>query len=92
MIIEFRPPFEKSMKRLPPLEKDCVYELCHELVNVLENRREDYKGLGLKRLRNKIWEIRKDIKLRIIFEWEKDYLKFLLVGDHNQIKNYLKKN
>ena len=36
------------------------------------------------------WEIRKGIKARILFKWEGDLVTFILAGDHEGIKRYLK--
>ena len=49
-----------------------------------------YKGIGLSRPRGNYWEIKKGLKVRILFRWERDLVEFILAGDHNDIKRYLK--
>jgi hypothetical protein len=46
--------------------------------------------MGLKRLKDDFWEIRKGLKARILFRWQGDLVEFVLAGDHNDIKRYLK--
>lgn len=38
----------------------------------------------------KFWEIRKGLKLRIIFLWQGDSVEFILAGTHDDIKRFLK--
>ena len=49
-----------------------------------------YQGIGLKRLRQNYWEIRKGLKTRILFQWEKDTVKFILAGNHDDVRRFLK--
>lgn len=49
------------------------------------------KGLGLKKLTDDLYELRVDIRLRVILKMEKDTVFLALVGSHNDIKRYLKK-
>ena len=48
------------------------------------------QGLGLKKVRKDYWEIRLSVKNRIIFEFKSDVINFAFVGDHNEIKRFLK--
>ena len=56
----------------------------------LSHDREIYKGLGLKRLRGNFWEVRKGLKARILFRWEEDLVEFVLAGNHDDVKRFLK--
>jgi len=49
------------------------------------------KGLGFKKLIDDLYELRVDIRLRVILKIEKDIVFLVLVGSHNDIKRYLKK-
>jgi len=91
MKIEFRKSFNKSLKRLSPQDKNLTFNACQKLLSILKRQEEDSKGLGLKKLEKTFWEIRVNIKIRIIFEWQDDFLKFLLAGSHDEIKKFLKK-
>lgn len=92
MRIEFRKSFEKSIKRLKSEEKGGIHQTCQTLVAVIENQQKSFEGLGLKKLDKIYWEIRASLKLRIIFEWQDDLIKFILVGSHDEIKTFLKEN
>lgn len=48
------------------------------------------EGLGLKQLRKPYWEIRVGLDTRIMFLLEGDLVSFIIVGDHNDIRRYLK--
>lgn len=92
MRIEFRKSFEKSLKKINSQDKENVYEVCRTLLDVIEKRENPSQGIGLKKLEKTFWEIRAGIHLRIIFEWQEDLIKFLLVGSHDEIKRFLKEN
>lgn len=91
MKYEFKPSFDRSFKSLPPKRKQEVKELCITLIDVLSGERELSVGMGLKNLRKNFWEIRKGLKLRILFRWQEDHVEFLLSGTHEEIKRYLKR-
>jgi len=90
MRYEFKPSFDRSVKSLPPETKEEIKELCLALIDVLSGEKELCAGLGLKSLRKNFWEIRKGLKLRILFRWRTDRIEFILAGSHEQIKRYLK--
>lgn len=90
MRFEFKPSFDKSVKRFYGKEKDEIKEVAVQAIDILSQTRVTYKGIGLKRLADNFWEIRKGIKARILFKWEGDLIEFILAGDHDDIKRYLK--
>lgn len=90
MKYEFKSSFDRSVKSLPPEIKQEVKELCLILIDVLSGERELSVGMGLKNLRKNFWEIRKGLKLRILFRWQADHVEFVLAGTHEEIKRYLK--
>ena len=92
MRIEFRKSFEKSLKKINPRDKKIVFEICQTLLGILERQEEKPQGIGLKKLDKTFWEVRINIRSRIIFEWQDDWIKFLLVGSHDDIKKFLKEN
>jgi len=91
MKYEFKPSFDRSVKSLPPDKKREVKELCITLIDVLSGERELAVGMGLKNLRKNFWEIRKGLKLRILFRWREDHVEFILAGTHEEIKRFLKR-
>lgn len=87
--IKILPSFERSRKRLSSSDtlklKKALFQLNDFLVSgVLP------KGLGLKKLSGTIYELRVDIRLRVILQMERDLVYLVLVGSHNDIKHYLK--
>jgi len=91
MKYEFKPSFDRSVKSLPLKEKQEIKELCIDLIDVLAGDRELSAGMGLKNIRKNFWEIRKGLKLRILFRWRADHVEFVLAGTHDDIKKYLKR-
>jgi mRNA-degrading endonuclease RelE of RelBE toxin-antitoxin system len=90
MKYEFKPSFDRSVKSLPPETKQEVKELCISLIDILSGKQELSVGLGLKNLRKNFWEIRKGLKLRILFRWRSEHVEFVLAGTHEEIKRWLK--
>lgn len=90
MRFEFKPSFDRLIKSLAPPEKADVKEAASQLIDVLSKDRQIYQGLGLKRLRGDFWEVRKGIKARILFRWTGDLIEFVLAGNHDDVKRFLK--
>lgn len=90
MRFEFKPSFDRSVKSLHSREKEEVRAVALQTIDILSQDRLIHKGIGLKRLKGDFWEIRKGLKARILFRWEGDLIEFILAGDHNNIKRYLK--
>jgi hypothetical protein len=47
-------------------------------------------GIGLKRLKDDFWEVRQGLHNRVLFRWRHDFIEFVLAGDHDSIKDFLK--
>lgn len=90
MKFEFKPSFEKSLKNFYPAEKEEITRVTSRTIDILSGSKSIYKGIGLKRLRNNYWEVRKGLKSRILFRWQGDLVEFVLAGDHKDIRRYLK--
>jgi len=90
MRFEFKPSFDRSVKSLSPIVKQEIKELCLHLIDVLSGKKDLSRGLGLKNVRKNFWEIRKGLKLRVLFRWRADHIDFILAGTHNDIKKYLR--
>ena len=89
MRYERKPSFDKTIKKLSSDRKEKVKEAIQALVVFFETGQKT-EGLGLKKLSNDFWEIRTDLKDRILFRFKGDLVKFVIVGTHNEIKRYLK--
>lgn len=90
MRFEFKPSFDRSVKSFHGREKEEIKEVAARAIDILSQVKAAHKGIGLKRLKGCFWEIRKGIKVRILFRWEKDLVEFVLAGDHDDIKRYLR--
>jgi mRNA-degrading endonuclease RelE of RelBE toxin-antitoxin system len=90
MRYEFKPCFDRSIKALSNDEKAEIKSACLAFLDLLNLRSKLPLGIGLKRLEDDYWEIRKGLRFRILFRWRKDSIEFVLAGSHDSIKNFLK--
>ncbi len=90
MRFEFKPSFDRSVKSFHGREKEQIKQVSVQAIDILSQDSVIHKGIGLKRLKGDFWEIRKGLKARILFRWEGDLVEFILAGDHNDIRRYLK--
>ncbi len=90
MRFEFKPSFDRSVKSFPDKEKEEIKKTVIQTIDILSHDRMIHRGVGLKRLRGNFWEVRRSLKARILFRWERDLVEFILAGDHDDIKRYLK--
>jgi hypothetical protein len=90
MRFEFKPSFDRSVKSFHSKEKAEIKQVALQAIDILSQDKVIHKGIGLKRLKGDFWEIRKGLKARILFRWEGDLIRFILAGDHDDIKRFLK--
>ncbi len=90
MIFEKKPSFERSWKALDSDRREKAKEALEKLIQFFE-RGIKPEGLGLKKLRENFWEIRSDLKDRILFRLQGNRVEFILVGNHNEIHRTLKR-
>lgn len=91
MRFEFKPSFDRSVKNLDTQECGEIKNVTIKLIEILCQNTHLCKGIGLKRLRGNYWEIRSGLETRVLFRWDKDVVEFVLAGDHEQIKRFLRK-
>ena len=89
MRYEYKSSFDEVFKKLGLSRQEKVIDAISILIDFFENRKKA-KGLGLKNLRENYWEIRVNVKDRIIFTLEKDKVAFIIVGNHDEIKKFLR--
>ena len=89
MRYERKPAFERSLKRLPDDRATRIKEAVHQLVVFFETREHPH-GLGLKRLRGDYWEVRAGLGDRVIFRLSGDLVEFILAGNHDEIRRFLR--
>lgn len=89
MRYEFKSSFDRSVGRLDRARRGRVIEAVEAIVDFFEGGpRPD--GLGLKQLRKPFWEVRASIRDTVVFAIEKDRFVFLLAGDHEETRRFLR--
>lgn len=86
---EFKKSFVRRYKVLAPEDKVKTDRAIQFLAASLESGPLPH-GLGVKKLRGDIWEMRVDIRQRICFRVKKDIIEFILLGDHDQVRDFLR--
>jgi mRNA-degrading endonuclease RelE of RelBE toxin-antitoxin system len=90
MKYEFKPSFEQSLKALPERDKQAVKNAALRIIDILSKQSEIRHGIGLKRLRNDLWEARYGLQTRIILRLTGDLVEFILAGNHDQVRRFLR--
>ena len=90
MRIEFKSSFDRSIKALDSHDKIEIKNITIHLIDILSMDKPLHEGLGLKRVRGPYWEVRQGLKVRILFRWQKDLVEFILAGNHDDVKRFLK--
>ena len=89
MRFEPLPSYARSLKKLDPPIKEKAKAAVNKYVDFFEGGHKP-EGLGLRKLSKHIWEIRVDIKIRVIFRLEGDLVQWGYVGNHDDIKKFLR--
>ena len=82
--------FERSWKNLEESRKKRVHKAVQLAVAFFETGSLP-AGLGLKLLKQEVWEIRAGLSDRILFQKSKDTIQFLIVGSHDEVSRFLKR-
>ncbi len=90
MRFEFKSSFDRSLKAFHKPEQEEIKKATRQTIEMFSSNRTITPGAGLKQLRRNYWEVRKGLKARILFRWQGDLIEFILAGDHNDIKRFLK--
>ena len=91
MRYEFKKSFKKCIKRLPEGIKIETKEIIFEVIDVASTGKQPSKGIRLTRLRKDYWEVSATMKERILFKLTGDLIQFILAGNHDHIKRFLKR-
>ena len=82
--------FDKILRGLHPNEKLDVQRTMDALVRAFDAKSVPI-GLGLKKLSGTIWEIRISLASRVLFDWQKQRVTFLFIGNHNEVQQFLRR-
>jgi mRNA-degrading endonuclease RelE of RelBE toxin-antitoxin system len=83
------PLFKRLIKKLDFQKNEEIKRAISELIAFFESGVRS-EGLGLKRLHGNYWEIRASIRDRILFSFDDDEISFLIVGNHDEVKHFLR--
>lgn len=81
--------FQKQLKKFPPQEQQKILEALKKFLFALPSGSMP-AGLGFKKINGDKYEIRVDIRKRIVMKAEGDLLICHLIGDHEEVKRYLR--
>jgi len=83
------PSFERSLKKLTPQEKKQTAESL-EAFNAMLVSGYFASGLGFKKINHDKYELRVSIRLRVVMKSEWDIFYLVLVGNHDEVRRYLR--
>lgn len=83
------PSFERSLKKLVPLDRKQTVDSL-ETFNAMLVTGHFSAGLGFKKLNHDKYELRVSIRLRIVMKAEGNSYYLVFVGNHDDVKRYLK--
>jgi mRNA-degrading endonuclease RelE of RelBE toxin-antitoxin system len=81
--------FQKQLKKLSPQDQEKALITLKDLLSALTEGTIP-AGYGFKKINGDKYEIRVDIRKRIVMKKEEDTLVCHLVGDHQDVKRYLR--
>lgn len=86
------PSYARSLRSLRDRSRlEAIHQAVLHLVSCFEKRTPPSQGLGLKKLRGHIWEVRSHLQDRVLFSWKGNLAVFLAAGAHEDIKRGLKR-
>lgn len=89
MIINYLKSYDRSFKRLDKPIQEKTISAIDSLLEFIQTHQKP-EGLGLKKVYKNYWEIRIDVKNRIIFEFSGDIINITFVGGHDAVRAFLK--
>jgi len=87
----FLPSFDRSIKRMDHQRKHNVKQAAIDIIKALNNSMKP-EGLGIKKLSANLWEIRSGLKDRILYEYANNVIVFIIAGNHDEIRKFMKHN
>ena len=90
MIIRLDPAFLKRLRELP-LERQVEVLLASIQIPAAFAFPGQHTGLGLRKIHPKgYWEIRVGLSLRVAFRLEKNLARLMMLGDHDDVRRFLR--
>ncbi|GAH78913.1 unnamed protein product [marine sediment metagenome] len=89
MRLNYLKSYDRLFKKLTSPQQEDAIKAIDALIGFIKTGKKP-EGLGLKKVRSDYWEIRLDVKNRIIFEFKSDIINFAFVGGHSEVKKFLR--
>ncbi len=93
MRFELKPSFVKQFEKLKTKNTsraEAARKVVLELAEKLSQNQPVPLGMGLKKHKNNYWEVRSSLSDRAVFHWKDDSVSWILIGNHNDVSNFLK--
>jgi mRNA-degrading endonuclease RelE of RelBE toxin-antitoxin system len=81
--------FDHSLRKFSDTEIESIREAIGRLPDVFGNPHH-HAGLGMRKLRKNVYELRAGLKIRVLFAVAEVDLVLLLAGNHNDVANWIK--
>ena len=82
--------FLREFDKLTAAEQQEVLGALEALIAHLNSRLPLPKGLGIKKLTRRHWEVRAGLQLRIVYDIEDGFVRLITVGNHNDVARFLR--
>ena len=89
MHVDYLASYDRAFRKLPASIQDRTVEALDALLDYFQTGQRPH-GLGLKRLHRRYWEIRVGLDLRVLFELGPNRLTVIFVGNHDDIRRWLR--
>lgn len=89
MRIDYLSRFDRSFVKLGRTVQQNVQQAIGSFLdNLVAGSRP--QGLGLRRLKGSFWEIRVGLQYRVLFEMKRDWITFIFIGNHDEVRKFLR--
>jgi len=82
--------FKKELKKLPSPDQEKTLNVLKGFLGSLNQQKPLSEGYGFKKIGENHYELRVDLKLRIVMRSEENNLICHLIGNHDNVEKYLK--
>jgi len=91
MQYEYKPSFIRSFKSLRSVDiEEDVKLAVKKFIFAMNHPGMIPHGMGLRKLKDPYYEFRSGLGIRVVFRRQADLTEFVLVGNHDDIKRFLK--
>ncbi len=88
--IDLSPAFREAVRALPKARRVEVGRAI-KMAGEIFGDPHPHSGIGIRRLRDNIFECHAGLKTRLVFEAGRDTLSFTAIGNHDEIRKLMKK-